>query len=30
MLQPDKDGADCFSYKDETIRVGDFVYIEPR
>ncbi|XP_078341265.1 protein polybromo-1-like isoform X2 [Crassostrea virginica] len=27
---PDKDGADCFSYKDETFRVGDFVYIEPR
>ncbi|XP_048738876.1 LOW QUALITY PROTEIN: protein polybromo-1-like [Ostrea edulis] len=26
----EKDGEDCFKYKDETFRVGDFVYIEPR
>ncbi|XP_062616162.1 protein polybromo-1-like [Saccostrea cucullata] len=26
----ERDGEDCFKYKDETFRVGDFVYIEPR
>eukprot|EP00105_Crassostrea_gigas_P034204 XP_019918352.1 PREDICTED: protein polybromo-1-like isoform X16 [Crassostrea gigas] len=33
ILDPDsteKEGEDCFKYKDETFRVGDFVYIEPR